>query len=212
MTEKIEEQVVEFAQATKENAQAQSPLHKVDINANQDVHQMDSHEVEKLEKKKVIIDEGLEHKKRVKQKKQVTKKIEKIKAEAKLKVFFIRVKQIKMYIQKGRRLIYRLIGRIHVHKIVTSLKFNVEDPMLNGYLYGGLWTVSGHLFHYVTSHVKKVDELDYDIQTQFSGNNIFVTLECIVSITLADIILVLLLSLKDLLIIRKTYKLKEELY
>ncbi|HAX72296.1 MAG TPA: hypothetical protein DCY20_02095 [Firmicutes bacterium] len=141
----------------------------------------------------------------------INKRIDKIQFKEKREKLFLTIKQYKIYLEVGLRILRRFVSRIHIHQLFSYLNFNVEDPMLNGCLLGMAWGVNANVYRFIQTHVKKVNKLDFDVKTQFSGNNIFIKFECIISVRLVDIIMVFLLSLRDLLIIRKTYKLKEDM-
>ena len=82
--------------------------------------------------------------------------------------------------------------------------------MTTGCIIGALWTFQANFYAFIERYVKKVDHYHFDVKSKFKGNSLFISLSCILSFRIVDIILVLLLSFKELLTIKRMLKIEEE--
>ncbi len=178
----------------------------------------------KATKTEVEVDSKLE--KEITQIKEPTlreEKTKKVKVRKKKKVKDIKVKkkldwkEIKKMIHRGKvilkeakTILIRLTTRIKVKKLESDIEFSLDDAMTTGCLLGFAWAVQANIYRFIECYVKKIERYHFDVKSKFSGNSIFLNLSCILSFRIVDIIIVLILSLEELLTIKKMLKLEEE--
>ena len=97
----------------------------------------------------------------------------------------------------AKRIILRFISRLRIEKVLLDINFNVDDPLTNAMIYANLWPLIGNTLAVIQQSVKEIKKCHYDIKTQFTGNDIFVKFECILTVRMVDIIIVLILSVRD---------------
>ena len=100
-------------------------------------------------------------------------------------------------IKIGKRIILRFISRLRIEKLLLDISFNVDDPLTNAMIYANLWPLIGNTLATIQQFVKEIKTCHYDVKTQFTGNDLFVKFECILTVRMVDIIIVLILSVRD---------------
>lgn len=145
------------------------------------------------------------------------KKTKKVKVKQKKVTRKLDFQAIKSMIRRGKvifklskKVLIRLTNRIRIHRLESMIDVSLDDAMTTGCLIGGLWALEANGHAFIERHVKKVDDYHFDVSSKFKGNSLFLSLSCILSFRIADIILVLLLSFKELLTIKRMLKVEEE--
>ena len=116
----------------------------------------------------------------------------------------------KVILKEARTVLLRLTTKIRIQKLDSVVEFSLDDAMTTGCLLGVIWGVQANIYRFIERYVKKIDSYHFDVTSKFSGNSIFLNLSCILSFRIVDIIIVLLLSFKELLTIKRMLKLEEE--
>lgn len=200
-TEETKQQVINQVEKTTEVVQEKSVTKEV--------------EVKPVEEKIVVKSQEFEDAKRKQKVKKIQKErpIKQRKVKKKLDWRHIRFmhRKFKLIYKESKKILVRLTRRIKIHELDSVIEFNVDDPMLNGCLIGAIWAVQANIFSFIRRYVKIMEHYHFDVVSQFSGNRIFMDLTCIVSIRIVDIIIVLFSSFKDLMTIKKTIRLEEDL-
>lgn len=134
--------------------------------------------------------------------------------KVKRKLDFKEIKQMlhrgKVILKEARTVLLRLTTKIRIQKLDSVVEFSLDDAMTTGCLLGVIWGVQANIYRFIERYVKKIDSYHFDVTSKFSGNSIFLNLSCILSFRIVDIIIVLLLSFKELLTIKQMLKLEEE--
>lgn len=140
------------------------------------------------------------------------KKVKDIKVKKKLdfKEIKMMIHRGKVILKEGKTILIRLTTRIKVRKLESDIEFSLDDAMTTGCLLGFAWSVQANIYRFIERYVKKIEHYRFDVKSKFSGNSIFLNLSCILSFRIVDIIIVLILSLEELLTIKKMLKLEEE--
>lgn len=200
-TKEVKEEVFQKAEEVKEKSVANEIEREVKIES---VNEMRSEQPDRLHVKEE------EKIKKVKRKKQKAKKV---KVKKKLDRSYIRFmyRKYKLIYKESKKVLIRFTRRIRIHELDSVIHFDVNDPMLNGCLVGGIWGLQANIYAFISRYVKVMEHYHFDVKSQFSGNQIFMDLTCIVSIRIVDIIVVLLSSFKELMTIKKTIRLEEDL-
>ena len=116
----------------------------------------------------------------------------------------------KVIVKEAKTILIRLTTRIKIKRLESDIEFSLDDAMTTGCLLGFMWSVQANIYRFIERYVKKIDHYHFDVKSKFSGNSIFLNLSCILSFRIVDIIIVLILSLEELLTIKKMLKLEEE--
>ena len=140
------------------------------------------------------------------------KKVKDIKVKKKLDWKEIKkmIHRGKVILKEAKTILIRLTTRIKVKKLESDIEFSLDDAMTTGCLLGFAWAVQANIYRFIERYVKKIEHYHFDVKSKFSGNSIFLNLSCILSFRIVDIIIVLILSLEELLTIKKMLKLEEE--
>ena len=204
-TEETKQQVINQVEKTTEVVQEKAIAKEVEEKV----------EIKPVEEKVVVKSQESEDAKRKQKVKKIKKErpIKQRKVKKKLDWSHIRFmhRKFKLIYKESKKILVRFTRRIKVHELDSVIEFNVDDPMLNGCLIGAIWAVQANIFSFISRYVKVMEHYHFDVVSQFSGNRIFMDLTCIVSIRIVDIIIVLLSSFKDLMTIKKTIRLEEDL-
>lgn len=204
-TKEAKEDVVQKAEDAAEQVKEKSVVKKMEQEVKiETVKEMNTDQTDRLNAKKE------EKIKKVKRKKQRTKKV---KVKKKLDRSYIRFmhRKFKLIYKELKKVLIRFTRRIRIHELDSVIHLDVNDPMLNGCLIGGIWGLQANIYAFISRYVKVMEHYHFDVKSQFSGNRIFMDLTCIVSIRIVDIIVVLLSSFKELMTIKKTIRLEEDL-
>lgn len=116
----------------------------------------------------------------------------------------------KIIFKECKVILIRLTTRIKINKLDSLIEFSLNDAMTTGCMLGVIWGIEANIYRFIERYVKKIESYHFDVKSKFSGNSIFLNLSCILSFRLVDIIIVLLLSFKELLTIKRMVKLEEE--
>ena len=127
------------------------------------------------------------------------------------------IKELKRLFHRGKVIfkeckvvLIRLTTRIKINKLDSLIEFSLNDAMTTGCMLGVIWGIEANIYRVIERYVKKIESYHFDVKSKFSGNSFFLNLSCILSFRLVDIIIVLLLSFKELLTIKRMVKLEEE--
>ena len=127
------------------------------------------------------------------------------------------IKELKRLFHRGKVIfkeckvvLIRLTTRIKINKLDSLIEFSLNDAMTTGCMLGVIWGFEANIYRVIERYVKKIESYHFDVKSKFSGNSFFLNLSCILSFRLVDIIIVLLLSFKELLTIKRMVKLEEE--
>ena len=204
-TKEVKEEAFQKAEDAAEQVKEKYVVKKMEQEVKiESVKEVDIEQTDRLNAKKE------EKIKKVKRKKQKTKKV---KVKKKLDMSYIRFmyRKFKLIYKVSKKVLIRFTHRIRVHELDSVIHIDVNDPMLNGCLIGGIWGLQANIYAFISRYVKVMEHYHFDVKSQFSGNQIFMDLTCIVSIRIVDIIVVLLSSFKELMTIKKTIRLEEDL-
>ena len=116
------------------------------------------------------------------------------------------IKELKRLFHRGKVIfkeckvvLIRLTTRIKINKLDSLIEFSLNDAMTTGCMLGVIWGFEANIYRVIERYVKKIESYHFDVKSKFSGNSFFLNLSCILSFRLVDIIIVLLLSFKELL-------------
>ena len=105
----------------------------------------------------------------------------------------------------GQRVLPRLLKRISFHRVETTLAFSIDDPYYNAQLYGHAWAAEALVHRVLCQHFRKVRRHSFKVESSFKGYSFDVQARWTLGFCLAGLISALVLSLKDLLAIRKKW-------
>lgn len=205
LTEETKQQVINQVEKTTEAVQEKAVAKEVEEKV----------EVKPIEEKVVVKSEKSgdaipkQKVKKVKKERWVKKK--KVKKKLDWSHLRFMYRKFKLIYQEAKKILVRFTKRVKIHELDSVIEFNVDDPMINGCLIGAIWTIQANIFSFISRYVKVMEHYHFDVISQFSGNRIFMDLTCIVSIRIVDIIIVLFSSFKELMTIKKTIRLEEDL-
>ena len=186
--EEIEQQAKQFFES----------LNDIEPQNQEILHQIKDNKSEKSDKKKSVKQSN--QTKITKQKENNNVKVNKAKTKISKEepTLFEKIDNYLQIFTRSKLIIQRFAKRLNVQTLNVFLVANVDDPMLNAMVYASLWTGLSTCLSFVNQYVKKIEQCKYDVSTQFSGNNFFAQLECIVTVRIVDIIIVGILSIKDI--------------
>lgn len=202
-----------LSQSMKEEGSQQ--IHEVKKVAEEKATKTEVKEVVKVKTKPKVVTVEKPETKGQKVEKVTVKKKEKVKEkQVKHKLDFKEIKQMihrgKVIVKEARTVLVRLTTKIRIQKLDSVIEFSLDDAMTTGCLLGVIWGIQANIYRFIERYVKKIDDYHFDVKSKFNGNSIFLNLSCILSFRIVDIIIVLLLSFKELLTIKRMLKLEEE--
>ncbi len=202
--------------STKEKVESQ--FARVQEETKQELTRVEFKETVKV-KKEPIVDPspsmpkkemGGTRKKRRKKTRAVKIKQKKVTRKLDMRAIKSMIRRGKTIFKLSRKVLIRLTNRIRIHRLESMIDFSLDDAMTTGCIIGALWTFQANFYAFIERYVKKVDHYHFDVKSKFKGNSLFISLSCILSFRIVDIILVLLLSFKELLTIKRMLKIEEE--
>ena len=139
-------------------------------------------------------------------------KVKNINFMTKININYLRKQyyRFKTIYKEAKQILFRLLAKIRIHRLESALHFNVDDPALNAYLIAGFWAIEANIYRWLRKYFKKVNHHKFDVKSQFSGNDIFLEMSCIVSLRIVDIIIVVLFSLKEIFTIKRMLTTEKE--
>lgn len=198
MKQEVEQRVHEVKEVTEEKVTKTEVEKEVKVKVEPKVLKVDEPTSKGIKTKKV----------KVRKKEKVKEK--KVKKKLNLNEIKKMISRGKVILKEAKTVLVRLTTRIRIQKLDSEIEFSLDDAMTTGCLLGLMWAVQANIYRFIQRYVKTIQSYHFDVKSKFSGNSIFLNLSCILSFRIVDIIIVLLLSFKELLTIKKMLKLKEE--
>ena len=198
MKEEVKEQVQEVKEATESKVMKKEVKTDVKVKKVTEVETVDQPSIKDHQSKKIRV---------TKEEKFKEKKVKKQLNLKKLKKILHRFKRI---FKESKIVLRRVTKQIKINKLDSWIEFSVNDAMTTGCLLGVIWGIQANIYALIERYVKKIESYHFNVTSKFNGNSILLNLSCILSFRLGNIIIVLLLSFKELLRIKRLVKLEEE--
>ena len=128
----------------------------------------------------------------------------------KVSYYLAQYQRFKGIFKETKLIFYRLLKRIRIYHLDSLLHFNVDDPMLNAQLMAVLWSLEANLHRFIKQRFRRLDKHQFNIKSEFDGQDLFLETSCLVSFRIIDIIVVILGSLKEIFTIKRMINLEEE--
>lgn len=119
------------------------------------------------------------------------------------------INEIKEIVMIVKKILYRFLSCFKINRLDSTLHFSIDDPFINAQLLAVFLAIEANCYRFLQKRLKKTDHHRFNISSQFAGNQLFLETSCIVSVRIGDIMMAALLSLKNILKIKKMIKIEK---